>query len=837
MIEHINENKKLCRQIVIQSKFTFSNLYIINKFLKLENFLSSILFLDNQICKFIEFRKYFKNKSNLLFIKIPFSFYFMEINLITIKKLFLTNEFLLYNYKSNLYNGLLCFFDKTYFFVKHANDLTVNIYNICLKKLFFLNFYELKFLIYKEKFIKLIIFINNLLKYSNISFFRFNHSINNIIFKKFQVIILNLKKKNCEKNLIIREYLYNINIHLHHRFKLILNYILLKNNTRPNFEFVDFFFIFLIRDGFRFYTKNFQTKFNKNTKNFNTYFQFLTNFYFNYDIIKKNQSYFFTRKNFYEIIFFRKKSFRFWFFLLKKKNFEGVISYFKFIKYSFKEIILKRIKYRIAFNFQKKKSVYKNIVFTKWARSELLKKTYLIFEKKNLFFFFSSLALFWKSFSMFSFTNYSKFYLLDYLFRLREIFFIYYSLYIFYNIIVISFSLILSKKTFKKKLVEYVYFLLEFILKYKNNENLFVRKKYIYLILKEILSFIVGKDKISSIEKEFFRNRLIILLYNFSNNHKQFKNNLHSEFKLFSFNFNSVYCVCKLNETIEKFARNLNYFLYKINSKICVTSKLKIKEHFENKKDQISAISLSITIKCFTHNFLETPEIEKIFLPISIFRSFRFFSRTYYFYHKKEKIIKWKFSLAKFLMQITGFVCHQKEFIFFHNTFEQMLIFTSFNSNLIVFKKDLKFLLSYNKSKRKVLKKKNCKFKTLEIIEHKRIRNIEFLGLNKYFSPKKTIKCLPINVNFFSLEKKNSFFNLKNYLDKENIYLSQTVIVKNIKNINKIKVVLLLITIKKKIEKYFKFDPRGIKVQAQELSHKAYLRFDHKKLNCKYFLI
>ena len=161
--------------------------------------------------------------------------------------------------------------------------------------------------------------------------------------------------------------------------------------------------------------------------------------------------------------------------------------------------------------------------FSKWSSIQLLKKNYYTIEKKKFFLFSSLFVNHWKSYINFSFNFFEKFLFLEYIFNIREFFFVHFSLNFFYNLNIVCLSSIIGKKNFKKKLIEYLYFALDFIIIKKENKNLKEMGNYIYLISKEIVFFIAGKYKFFNVENQFIKSRLFIFLYHFSINYNKHK--------------------------------------------------------------------------------------------------------------------------------------------------------------------------------------------------------------------------------------------------------------------------------------------------------------------------
>nr|UXY88307.1 ubiquitin-protein ligase (Cullin) isoform 1 [Cryptomonas curvata] len=835
------KKKKLIRWIITQDKFFFSsNLQCLNQmYLQPELIFFYSFFLFDQFNKFCHFLELFGN-FYCFNIKKSFFFSLIEVKLKTSKIIIKKKRYLLYRSYSTPHCFILIFFDILHFFIGYLKKLSGCIYYLYMKKLSFLEFFRNKYIIYKKNFIKIIVVLNAFVNYTSVIFSRTNRKLLNKSFKKIQTVIIKLEEKTSGKSIINCQKLKKTLLYLYHEFKKTLNCILLKYDSITTF-FFDFYFILLVRSGFRFYNKNATRIQLKKLKNSDCFFAFLTSFLFFFKFKKKikEKTLYCIREIFFEIYFFNKKSLKFWFFLLKKKNYQVFIYYCKFCLNKHRIEILKKIKHTILLFYKKKNLNYLIINdHTKWSSIHLLKKNYFLIEKKNVFFFFCLLVPYWKNFIENKVFLYENFFLIEFLFKVREIFFICYSLYFFHYLNIISLSSILKKQNFKKKLVEYIYLALEFILEKSEKIKFNNLRKYIYLISKEVISFVTGGGNFFNIQYQFIKDRLVIFLYNFSKDHKKYETKSSSIFNpststlcRFGFYFQKRHQICN---SINKFAKNLNHLFFNLNLKIVGLSKNKIKNYTKNIKDQLSSIKLSINIKLIINNFAEIPQKSNNYLPISIFRSFRNFSRAYFFYKNKQKIINWKFNLARFLIQFVGFVCYKLKLLLICTTFEQMLIYVSFNSNLILFKKDLKFLLGFIKLKTNLPKKKNYKTKFLEIMDGKKIQNVEFLVLKKFFTPIKSKKRLPFNLDSIFPTKKLVFSDLKNYIDKESLYLCQSLIIKILKKKKQLKIDKLLILIKKKMHEHFKSDPRGIKIQLEDLNKKEYLRILYGKKGCKY---
>ena len=832
------EKKELYRRIIIQDKIYITNLGVIKKSLKITNYFTFKFFLQYQIFKFLQVCKCTENLYKIMAFRISFFSCYIEIILKNFKKFLLKKIYSHHNYELNLSldNCLFTFFDKSFRLIEYTGNIFCFLDSIYLEKLTFFNIYDIKNLIFKTNMVKIDVFMNSFLNYSYIVNIPVNYTIIYKTFKKFIKLILNLAKKFLKSDLTIYRKSKNIflKFNLSYDFKKVLNRLVLKYYNKTDYLTFDFLFIFLIRNGFRFYDKNLHIILTKKKKNLFSYFSFLTNFFFWLNFKKTyKKTVFFTRQTYCEIFFFNKRSFKFWFFLLKKKNYEEIFTCFKFFIWPYN---IKIIKYHFILFYHKKDFNFQKILnFSKWSSIQLLKKNYYTIEKKKFFLFSSLFVNHWKSYINFSFNFFEKFLFLEYIFNIREFFFVHFSLNFFYNLNIVCLSSIIGKKNFKKKLIEYLYFALDFIIIKKENKNLKEMGNYIYLISKEIVFFIAGKYKFFNFENQFIKSRLFIFLYHFSinyNKHKIKYNIKSSILESFPFNINNVENRFDLGNVIDKYTKNLCFFLQRMDAIIYLKSKFNVM--CENKKDKISIFNLLIKIKYFINNFKKTCKIKKFYLPILIFRSFKFISRMYYFYYKKEKIINWKFTLTRFLIQVIGLICNKKKFFFFHTTFEQMLLCISFNLNSVIFKKDLKFIMQNLRSKVILYKRTKKKLIVCCILEIKRLKHIEFLVINKFFYPKKKVKWLSVNTCFILLEKKICFFNLSNYLDKESIYLSQSLITKILKKINKLKIVNLLVLVKEKMDNNLNADPRGIKLQIQELIKKEYIKLASKKKTCKY---
>jgi hypothetical protein len=833
------KKKKLVRWIITQDKFFFSsNLQCLNQmYLKPDLIYFFSFFLFDQFDKFCQFLELFGN-FYCFNIKKSFLFSLIEVKLKTSKIIFMKKRYSFYSSYSTPYGFILIFFDVLYFFMGYLKKLSGCIHYLYMKKLSFLEFFRNKYIIYKKNFTKIIVVLNASLNYTSVIFCRINRKLLDKIFKKIQTVIIKLEEKISGNSIISCQNFKKTLLYLYHEFKKTLNCIFLKYDNITWF-FFDFYFILLVRSGFRFYNKNAIRIPVKNLKNSDYFFAFLTSFLFFYKFKKKIKAniLYCIREIFFEIYFFNKKSLKFWFFLLKKKNYQVFIYYCKFCLNKHRIETLKKINHKILLFYKKKNLNYLIINdHTRWSSIQLLKKNYFIIEKKNIFFFFCLLAPHWKIFIENQVVLYENFFLIEFTFKVREIFFICYSLHFFHYLNVISLFSIFKKQSFKKKLVEYIFLALEFILEKSEKKKFNNLIKYIYLISKEVISFVTGEKNFFNIQYQFIKDRLIIFLYNFSKNHKKFETKSSSIFNpsilcRFDFYYQERHQISNL---INKFPKNLNHWFFNLNLKIMGISKNKIKNYPKNVKNQVSSIKLLINIKLIINDFVEISQKSNNYLPISIFRSFRIFSRSYFFYKNKEKIINWKFSLARFLIQFVGFVCYKLKLLLVYTTFEQMLIYVSFNSNLILFKKDLRFLFGFIKLKINVSKKKNYKTKFLEITEGKKVKNIEFLVLKRFFTPIKFTKRLPFNLDSVFPKKKLVFSDLKSYIYKESLYLCQSLIIKILKKKQQLKFDKLLILIKKKMHQHFKSDPRGIKIQLEDLNKKEYLRILYRKKGCEY---
>jgi hypothetical protein len=839
MTKIILGKKKFLRWVITQDKFFFcSNIQsLIQIYLHPYRIYFFPFFIYNQFQKFCKFLEFF-GKFYCIIIKKSFFFSLIEIKLKTSKTIFMKKKYCFYNFHSTFYGYILIFFDILHYLFGYLKKLSGYVYYVYMKKLSFLELVRNKFVIYKKNFIKIIVVLNACTNYTNIIFCRIKRKLLDKIFKKIQTVIMKYEGKTYGNTIITCQKLKKTLFKLYHEFKKILNCIFLKYEITTAF-FFDFYFIFLVKSEFRIYNKNAMLIPLSNLKNTDCFFAFLSNFLYFFKLKKKIKTitFYYIKYIFSEIFFFNKKSLKFWFFLLKKKNYQVFIYNSKFCLKRTRVENFKKMKYKILLFYKNNNLNYSIITdHTKWSSIQLIKKNYFLIEKKNIFLFFCLLAPNWMN----SIENQNVFYekkmFIEFIFKVREIFFTCYSLYFFHYLNIISLFSILRKQNFKKKLIEYVYMALEYILEKSEKKKYNNLRKYIYLISKEVVSFVTGEVKFFNILYHFIKKRLIIFLYNFTKDYKKCETKCNSIFK------SSTLCRLdfyyqdehQIGNLINKFTRKLNHLFFYLNLKILGLSKYKIKDYKKNIKDQVSSIKLLINVKLIANNYLDIMETTNNYLPISIFRGFKNFSHAFFFYKGKEKIITWKFSLTRFLIQFVGFVCYKLKLLLIYTTYEQMLIYVSFNSNLILFKKDLKFLIGIIKLKINLSKKKNCKTKFLEITEGKRIRNVEFLVLKKFITPIKSIKRLSFPVNSSLSTKKLFFSDLKNYIDKESLYLCQSLIIKILKKKKQIKIGNLLIFIQKKMHRYFKSDPRGIKFQIEDLNKKEYLCIFYGRKLCKY---
>jgi hypothetical protein len=222
--------------------------------------------------------------------------------------------------------------------------------------------------------------------------------------------------------------------------------------------------------------------------------------------------------------------------------------------------------------------------------------------------------------------------------------------------------------------------------------------------------------------------------------------------------------------------------------------------------------------------FLENIGKKKIyyyhFLPITILRCLRIFSRFFFFDSLSKKRLYWCLFSMKFLIEFSGINCKKKNLFFICCDFNHLFYFLCLSRNSVAIKLEIDSLL---KKKIFKVKNKNSIFKELKIFKFfisETFDFILFLALEKVFHPKKKI------TNFF-LEETNYDNHIKLdgiFLDSlkiENDYLSKSIILKILKIKKKTNFCKLILSVRNFLYIFFISDPRDIKFKTENILNKS----------------
>ncbi|ABW97910.1 hypothetical protein HAN_1g65 (nucleomorph) [Hemiselmis andersenii] len=521
-----------------------------------------------------------------------------------------------------------------------------------------------------------------------------------------------------------------------------------------------------------------------------------------------------------------------------KKNF-----FFRFF-YFFGNCFMEKISFFLFFyNHQKlKKKLQKNFFFyylSQNGEGKNFKTIFLENLRKILFFSIKSSNLIFFSFSTnffnFKLTKISqkkikKLLIHGFFFFLEKIFFIVLIPSFFFFISFNTFTNLIKRLRVRKFFLEMGnYLFYKLLQKLSINTTVFLLKDKLK-ILKEFYNLQFDKIFLEKI-KNIFYDQLHILI---SDNRQKFVLEKKNDILEVNNNLFQEKKKSKLNK------KNVNYQLFLPNGFFCflklgiflktkekpISEKLKI-EIF--KDTQLFSNSFLIKIDEIKKKFF-TENLRKNFLPLFFFRTLRIFSRFAFLKLNKWKNLRWCYDTSKFLIKSSGFFCKKKKNFFFYLNFFETCILLAFNRLSFIESKSLIFFDNSLESNSYF----NCfgleKLSIVYFLPKYKTWGQEFLILNKSFRPKNKL-CRSFLFEEFSLKNEETF-SVEEPSD-DNIYLTEAMIMKNIKTFDIKKTEILLIIVRKNIKRFL-MDVRGLKIQIQILSEKGFISFSRKKKNFKY---
>jgi hypothetical protein len=273
--------------------------------------------------------------------------------------------------------------------------------------------------------------------------------------------------------------------------------------------------------------------------------------------------------------------------------------------------------------------------------------------------------------------------------------------------------------------------------------------------------------------------------------------------------------------------KNCSSFQYKV-SKLSFISK----KNFEFLRDIVSYNNFKNKIKIIFSKIIKNSKNKTLFLPIKIYRNLRIISRFYFVQNLRDKQILWNFETIKILIQGSAVYMFKNLLYFFQINYKEAVLFLSFNRCNFIFDSELNFLIEiYDEKQTKGGKNMENKF-FFSILKKARFHLEKFYLLNFFILLKHHIfkDCL------FGTKVDSKYTSFK-ILDlfEDHVYITEAILMKVLKKINKIKSNFFIFIIRRKLFSYFNVDPRGILIQIKNLNKREYINVFFK-MNFYFYL-
>jgi hypothetical protein len=250
------------------------------------------------------------------------------------------------------------------------------------------------------------------------------------------------------------------------------------------------------------------------------------------------------------------------------------------------------------------------------------------------------------------------------------------------------------------------------------------------------------------------------------------------------------------------------------------------KKNFEFLRDIVSYNNFKNKIKIIFSKIIKNSKNKTLFLPIKIYRNLRIISRFYFVQNSRDKQILWNFETIKILVQGSAVYRFKNLLYFFQINYKEAVLFLSFNRCNFIFDSEFNFLVEiYDEKQTKGGKTMENKF-FFSILKKARFHLEKFYLLNFFILLKHHIYK---NCSFGT--KADSKYTSFKILDlfEDHVYITEAILMKVLKKINKIKSNFFIFIIRRKLFSNFNVDPRGILIQIKNLNRREYINVFFKK--------
>jgi len=275
---------------------------------------------------------------------------------------------------------------------------------------------------------------------------------------------------------------------------------------------------------------------------------------------------------------------------------------------------------------------------------------------------------------------------------------------------------------------------------------------------------------------------------------------------------------------------NLNlkeFFTHIISKKKCLLVKeVILKQCVYNSK-------MFLKIKILKNKYVTDKVQECKYLPVTIFRSLKLFSK--FFFHKitNRQKFEWNFASARVMLETRIILHKESEPFFISSDLSTAILLTIYNHSNILSLSEIRFLTEPFFSKKSPTSLVDLEKKIFFKVQKDFSKKEDYIMLGNYFVPKSTFLKLPI---FSETLNKDNSENVKKAEADDFIYVCEANMVKCLKTMLVVDYAAFFIEIKRRLEKIFIGDIRGFVLQLLQLNKKEFVKRLKSKKKYKYLI-